>query len=169
VSRRRSVRTLLVALVVAAVAALAQQIAGRPGPGKAPVPSPSAPRPSPPRPDGAAAPAGFGGRDAVIAAARDRRSNVLVEVDGRVVKVLQDDREGDPHERFLLLVADGLTLLVAHNLELAERVPLKRGDRVTVRGEYEWNEKGGVLHWTHDDPAGRHPAGFILHEGRTYQ
>ncbi len=155
-SRHRSTRRVLFALLIAAAAALAQQVAAR------------LTTSDPPRTE-TVAPAGFAGRDAVIAAAMDRRSNLLVEVEGRVVKVLRDDREGSPHERFLLQVAEGLTVLVAHNLDLAERVPLSPGDSVTVRGEYEWNAKGGVLHWTHDDPAGRHPAGFIRHEGRTYQ
>jgi Protein of unknown function (DUF3465) len=118
----------------------------------------------------AAAPtADFAGQDALLAAAQERRSDLLVEVEGPVARVLADDRDGSPHQRFVIRVGAEHTVLVAHNLELAERVPLAEGERVTVRGEYEWNALGGVIHWTHDDPSGRHPAGFVRHQGRTYQ
>jgi hypothetical protein len=66
-------------------------------------------------------------------------------------------------------VDGGTSVLVAHNLELAPRVPLAPGDSVEIRGVYEWNDKGGVIHWTHRDPDGRHEAGWIRHEGRVYQ
>jgi hypothetical protein len=92
---------------------------------------------------------------------RSHRSNVEVETGGRVVRLLPDDREGSPHQRFLLRVAGGPTVLVAHNLDLAPRISLLKGDSVELRGEYEWNAKGGVIHWTHPDPEGRHEAGWI--------
>lgn len=78
-----------------------------------------------------------------------------------MVRLLPDDRQGSPHQRFLLRVDSGTTVLVAHNLALAPRVPLMPGDSVELRGEYEWNAKGGVIHWTHPDPDGRHEDGWI--------
>src|SRR5215213_5791145 len=87
---------------------------------------------------------------------------------GRVVRVLADDREGARHERFLVRI-DGVSVLVAHNLDLAPRVPLQVGDSVQLRGEYEWNAKDGITHWTHPAPDGRPDAGWIRHEGRLYQ
>jgi hypothetical protein len=86
---------------------------------------------------------------------------VEVETGGRVVRLLPDDRQGSPHQRFLLRVGGGMTVLVAHNLDLASRVSVAPGDSVELRGEYEWNPKGGVIHWTHPDPAGRHEEGWI--------
>ncbi len=98
----------------------------------------------------------------------ERRSDVLVTVPGKVSRVLADDLKGSRHQRFILELAGGHTVLVAHNIDLADRVPLRRGDSVEVRGEYEWNQRGGVIHWTHHDPQGRHQDGWIRHRGRTY-
>lgn len=104
----------------------------------------------------------------VDAAYRAHRSRVEVEVTGVVVRRLGDDTDGSRHERFILR-AGNLTVLVAHNVDLAPPVPLSPGDTVRVRGEYEWNQLGGVIHWTHHDPAGRHPPGWIRLRGRQYE
>ena len=104
----------------------------------------------------------------VVEAFRAHRSNVEVEAGGRVARVLPDDREGARHERFIVRVGD-VSVLVVHNLDLAPRVPVAQGDSVELRGEYEWTPKGGVIHWTHRDPDGRHQAGWIRHQGRLYQ
>lgn len=109
--------------------------------------------------------------DAVLAEAfKNRQSNLLVQGRGVVEKVLKDDNDGHRHQRFILRLASGQTLLVAHNIDLAPRIEgLAEGDEVAFFGEYEWNPKGGTIHWTHRDPAGRHPAGWLRHRGRIYQ
>ena len=109
--------------------------------------------------------------DARIAAAfRDRRGDLQIEGEGTVVRTLQDDNEGSRHQRFLLELDSGQTLLVAHNIDLAPRIPrLERGDRVRFFGEYEWNDRGGVIHWTHHDPRGRHVGGWLEHAGKRYE
>lgn len=100
----------------------------------------------------------------------DPRSGQMVEVKGRVSRLLSDDREGSRHQRFILTLGDGRTVLVAHNIDLAPRVPLEAGDTARVRGQFEQNERGGVLHWTHHDPDGsRRDTGWIEHEGRVYE
>ncbi len=107
---------------------------------------------------------------AVDRAFASRAHNVQVEGRGTVVKVLRDDDEGSRHQRFLLRLPSGLTILVAHNIDLAPRLEgLRVGDMVAFSGDYEWNEKGGVVHWTHRDPAGRHVAGWLKHDGQTVQ
>lgn len=74
------------------------------------------------------------------------------------------------HQRFILTLSSGQTLLVAHNIDLAPRLAsLKSGDSVAFNGVYEWNAKGGVIHWTHRDRSGRHQAGWLKHAGQTYQ
>jgi hypothetical protein len=97
------------------------------------------------------------GLDAFASAFAEHRSGIEVTGQGTVTRILSDDRNGSPHQRFILTLPSGQTLLVAHNLDLAERIPsLQKGDRVRFKGEYEWNPQGGVIHWTHDDPRGRH-------------
>jgi hypothetical protein len=89
---------------------------------------------------------------------------------GTVIRILPDDNDGDRHQRFIIRLASGQTVLVAHNIDIAARVsPLREGDTVEYKGEYAWNDKGGVVHWTHRDPAGKHPAGWLKHDGQTFQ
>lgn len=92
---------------------------------------------------------------------RQHRSHVWVELGGRVARLLPDDRQGARHQRFIVQTESGVTLLVAHNIDLAQRVPVRVGDAVKLRGEYIWNRQGGILHWTHRDPQQRHPGGWI--------
>lgn len=100
----------------------------------------------------------------------NQQSGVQVQGQGRVIKLLRDDLDGSRHQRFILELSSGMTLLVAHNIDLAPAIrSLETGDSVEFSGEYEWNSKGGVLHWTHHDPAGRHEGGWLKHEGRVYQ
>jgi hypothetical protein len=42
------------------------------------------------------------------------------------------------------------------------------GDRVQFRGVYEWNDLGGLVHWTHHDPHGLEEGGFIRLRSETY-
>jgi Protein of unknown function (DUF3465) len=97
-------------------------------------------------------------------------SDVQVQGEGTVTRVLSDDLIGDRHQRFILRLASGQTVLVTHNIDIAPRVDaLKEGDVVRFSGEYVWNEKGGVIHWTHHDPKGRHVAGWVKYNGKTFQ
>ena len=90
--------------------------------------------------------------------------------EGVVVRLLPDDTHGGRHQRFVLRLPSGRTLLVAHNIDVAPRVaPLAVGDVVAFHGEYASNPQGGVVHWTHRDPAGRHEAGWLRKDGRTFQ
>ncbi|MGA8258822.1 MAG: DUF3465 domain-containing protein [Arenicellales bacterium] len=109
-------------------------------------------------------------RSAVGTAFRNHETRVQLRGSGHVLRILPDDDSGSRHQRFILRMASGQTVLIAHNIDLADRVgSLRRGDTVEFFGEYEWNSKGGVVHWTHRDPSGRHVSGWLRHDGHTYQ
>lgn len=119
----------------------------------------------------ATAPSATGTGDAAIASAfQGHRSAIEVGGSGVVSRILADDNSGGRHQRFILRLASGQTLLVAHNIDIAPRVAdLKVGDTVDFLGQYEWNAQGGVLHWTHRDPSGKHEVGWLKHAGKVYQ
>lgn len=101
---------------------------------------------------------------------RNRLSDVQVKGSGVVSRILKDDNDGSRHQRFILRLSSGQTLLIAHNIDLAQRIGnLQQGDSVQFFGEYEWNSKGGVVHWTHQDPDDHHIGGWLKHEGQTYE
>lgn len=101
---------------------------------------------------------------------RQHESNVRVSGTGKVTKVLADDSIGSRHQRFILRLDSGQTVLVVHNIDLAPRVQsIRTGDTVEFQGEYIWNPQGGMVHWTHHDPSGKHAAGWLKHNERTYR
>lgn len=113
---------------------------------------------------------GFGSSSAVSTAFEQRRSDVQVRGKGTVTRTLADDNDGSRHQRFILRTGSGQTILVAHNIDIAPRInSLRAGDSVEFYGEYEWNPKGGVVHWTHRDPGHVHVDGWLKHAGRTYR
>ena len=97
-----------------------------------------------------------------------RQSDLMVDVGGRVVRLLKDDRES-AQQRFVINLLNGQNLLIVHDLGSADRVPVSRDDEVRVRGEYEWTETGGMVHWTHRDIGPNRRHGWIDHGGNRYQ
>ncbi len=111
-----------------------------------------------------------GGVQEISSAYAAKASDIQVSSSGVVVKLLSDDNTGSRHQRFILKLSSGQTVLIAHNIDLAPKITsLQTGDSVEFLGEYEWNNKGGVVHWTHHDPAGRHQGGWLMHNGRKYE
>lgn len=98
------------------------------------------------------------------------RSGRQVSGTGTVDRVLSDDNDGSRHQRFILRLPSGRSVLVAHNIDLAPRIrSIAQGDSVSFYGQFETNDRGGVIHWTHRDPQGRHVDGWLEHNGRRYQ
>lgn len=99
-----------------------------------------------------------------------QQSDVQIQGAGTVIKILPDDTQGSQHQKFIIELDSGQTLLVAHNIDLAPRVNnLQEGTRISFYGEYEWNAKGGVIHWTHKDPRNNHIHGWLQYNGTIYQ
>jgi len=97
-------------------------------------------------------------------------TNLPLQGQGTVTRVLTDDNDGDRHQRFILKLGSGQTLLIAHNIDIAPRLPgLAAGDSVAFSGIYEWSAQGGTVHWTHHDPSGDHAAGWLAYKGDRYQ
>ena len=100
----------------------------------------------------------------------NRLSDTQVQGNGIVLTVLPDDNQGSRHQKLLVKLKDGHVILIAHNIDLAPRIDvIRKGDQLAFNGEFEWNEKGGVVHWTHHDPQNKHPHGWLEHLGQRYQ
>jgi hypothetical protein len=100
---------------------------------------------------------------------RKRDDGTWIEVSGFVTRLIADDDDGSRHQRFVIDVGNRQTLLIAHNIDVAQRVPVGMGDRIQVRGMYEWNDLGGLVHWTHNDPLGIDDGGWIRFRGKDYR
>lgn len=97
-----------------------------------------------------------------------RDDGAWIENTGFVRRIIPDDRHGARHQRFVVEVPGGQTLLIAHNVDVARRVPVGMGDRVRFRGVYEYNDLGGIVHWTHRDPRGGEDSGWLRYREREY-
>jgi hypothetical protein len=95
-------------------------------------------------------------------------SDQIITVEAIVIKLLTDDNKGSRHQKFIVKVAD-ISLLIVHNIDIAPRVPISVGDIIKLKGEYEWNQHGGLIHWTHRDKSNKHPNGWIEYNKIRYQ
>ena len=107
---------------------------------------------------------------AIARAFANHARDVRVDGSGSVSRVLSDDNQGERHQRFLVLLPTGQSILIVHNIDIAPRVDnLRVGDEIEFEGEYVWNDRGGLVHWTHHDPSSRHRPGWVKHAGHVYQ
>lgn len=97
---------------------------------------------------------------------KSKASGVLITFNAKVENILSDDNEDSRHQR-IILKTNNRTVLLAHNIDVAPRVPVNKNDRITVKGEYEWNQKGGIVHWTHKKD--NRPYGWVLFNNKKYQ
>jgi len=111
------------------------------------------------------------GEKVLAQAIQQQLRDQIIIFHAQVVQVLRDDTKGSRHQRFIVKAeTTGSTILIAHNIDLAPRLNgLKEGQKLVVSGEFEWNSKGGVVHWTHHDPKGQRDGGWIYWRQRIYQ
>ena len=164
---RRRLAVLIVLLCAGFVFARTRSRRAIPTPQPAPASTPTASAPATTSPSGAPA---FADSPSIASAIANHSHEVPVNASGVVSRVLPDDREGERHQRVIVRLPSGTTVLLAYNIDIAPRIEgLQPGAPIAFEGEYVWNPQGGVVHWTHHDPSGRHKAGFVKYNGRTYQ
>lgn len=104
-----------------------------------------------------------------LTAFQNEESGLQVNGEGTVIVLLETDTSGTQHQKFIIELTSGQTLLVSHNIDLAPMIDsLKIGDAIEFYGVYEWNNEGGLIHWTHIDPSGEHINGWLFHGGLFY-
>ena len=93
---------------------------------------------------------------------KTHKNHIQIKGEGTVIKILTDDLKGSKHQRFIIRYSPSLTLLIVHNIDIAPRLNnIKIGDNIEFFGEYIWNKKGGIIHWTHRDPQKKHINGYL--------
>ncbi len=105
----------------------------------------------------------------ILDAQAQHMRKVEVELIAQVIRLLPTDENGLRHQKFLIRLTNGTTVLVANDLSMGQQVPLNPGDIVEIKGEFIWTRRGGVLHWTHHTDEASHPGGWIRLGNQTYQ
>lgn len=93
-----------------------------------------------------------------------------VTIQATVTRVLADESGGPdgPHERFDVDAGQGITCEIDHNLTLAPRAPVSPGTVVVIKGQYEPDPQGCVIHYTHHSTSAHHESGYIEVAGQQY-
>jgi hypothetical protein len=118
-------------------------------------------------------PAPVGTDGGIPALFKNKISDRIVQASGTIVKILPDDLDtsdgSEMHQKFLVELSDRdrTTIKVCHNLKFG-RAPVREGEVISFRGEYEFTDFGGTVHWTHHDPRGIHDDGWIEYDGQRY-
>jgi hypothetical protein len=121
-------------------------------------------------PGAAKAQAALTGLAQIMDAVTNRRTGITVQHWGTVERTMSDDQgAAGKLQKFVLALENRHTLLVAHDVDVAPRVPLAIGDRVEFRGRYDWNGAGGLIYRTHHDPQMIFEDGWIRHNGKVYR
>ena len=58
----------------------------------------------------------------IMQAYQQQRSNIQVQAQGTIKAILPDDNQGSRHQKIILQLENGLTVLIAHNIDLAPKI-----------------------------------------------
>ena len=98
----------------------------------------------------------------------EQRTGIMVEVTGKVIRILGDDTADSDYQWFEIKTPNGQHILVGHDNGVSAAIPLFVLDEVTVRGEYEWTEKGGTIRSTQRDSSLNRRHGWIAIKDKRY-
>ncbi len=71
-----------------------------------------------------------------------RLNDIQVEGEGKISKLLPDDTGGIRHQKMIVVLNSGQSILLAHNIDLAGKIdPIQLGDIIAFKCEYVWSEK----------------------------
>lgn len=109
------------------------------------------------------------GQRAIVEAQERGQGLSFVEVrDVVIVRVLPDDNQGSRHQKWIVQLANGRTVLAVYNMDICDRIPLVVGSTVSMGGQYIWDRNGGLIHWLHEDPRHNRPDGYVDLNGARY-
>ena len=109
------------------------------------------------------------GQEQIIEAQESGRGLSFVEVKNvQVVQVLPDEVSANQHQKWMVKLANGRTLLCVYNIDITQRVPIQVGDTVSMGGQYIFTHAGGLIHWLHADPRAERPNGYVDLNGTRY-
>ncbi len=106
--------------------------------------------------------------DLVQRAWNEQQSNVLVELDARVIRIHPDIADFETFQAFSIELSNGQRVRVHHNIDVAPRVPVSANAEIRLRGEYDWNPEGGLIHWTHAAVDSERKGGWIEVNGHRF-
>lgn len=104
----------------------------------------------------------------ILAAFREQRSEVVVQCRGVVTAILPDDLDGARHQVWRVRIDPSHSVMVLHNIDIGQRVPVAESEPIEFRGRYEWSRDGGIVFGTARADSDE-LSGWVRHQGACYR
>ncbi len=102
----------------------------------------------------------------VSEAFRRHQSGNWLSLTASVDRLLPDSTSLHTEQRFIVRCGNGQTVLIDNDVGVGQRVPVVVGVAITLRGQFIWNDEGGLVHYTHH--GGPNNGGWILFRNHLY-